>query len=99
MQALDDTAGLRTLHLGPAVLDAFELQEQLVGMLVVSAAELPSIVRQHRLHVGLMCFEGRQDVVVQQLYGGDRQLVGIALAQAYRLWKSAKAFDDNVRVV
>ena len=77
VQALDDAVGLRALHLGASVLDALELQEQLVGMLVVSPAELPSIVRQHRLHLGLMGLEGRQDVVVQQLYGGDRQLVGI----------------------
>ena len=85
VQALDDAVGLRTLHLGAAVLDAFELQEQLVGMLVVSPAELPpprsgrgqANIRQYRLHLDLMGFEGRQDVVVQQLYGGDRKLVGI----------------------
>ena len=46
-------------------------------MLVLAAAELPTIVRQHDLDSRTVGVEGRQDVVVEQLHRRDRQLVGV----------------------
>lgn len=59
MQALDDAVGLRPLDPGLAVLDALELQEQLVGMLVGPAAELAAVVAQRRVHRPAVRLEGR----------------------------------------
>ena len=64
-QALDDAVGLRPFHAGAFVLDVFELEEQLVGMLVLAPAEFAAIVGQHRLDAGAGGVEGGQDVVVQ----------------------------------
>jgi hypothetical protein len=44
IQPFGDAIALRPAHLGGSVLDTFELQEQLVGVLVRPAAELPAIV-------------------------------------------------------
>jgi hypothetical protein len=44
MQALDDAVRLRALDPGGAVLDLFELQEQLVRLLVGLAAELAAVM-------------------------------------------------------
>ena len=44
VQTLDDAVGLRPADPGAFVLDAFELEEQLVGMAVGPAAELAAIV-------------------------------------------------------
>jgi hypothetical protein len=48
VQPLDDAVGLRPADPGALVLDAFELQKQLVGMAVLAAAELAVSVAQHR---------------------------------------------------
>lgn len=64
VQPLDDAVGLRPLHPCGAVVDVLELQEQLVGMLVGPAAELPAVVGQHGLDFGVVRLEGRQHVVV-----------------------------------
>ena len=44
VKALDDAVGLGPLNPGGAVLDALQLQEQLVGMAVRAASELPAII-------------------------------------------------------
>ena len=77
VQAFDDAVRLRSPDPGGAVLDLFQLQEQLVGMPVGPAAELAAVVGQHGLDPGLVLLEGRDDIVVHQVHGGDRQLVGI----------------------
>jgi len=80
VQPLDNAVGLGPTDPGPLVLDAFELEEQLVWMLVWAAAEFAAIVAQHCLNVCVMLLEGGQHVVVEQLHGGHRQLVGIEAA-------------------
>jgi hypothetical protein len=77
VQALDKAVGLRAFDPGGAVLDVLELEEQLVGMLVRPAAELAAVVAEDRGDPGLVLFEGRQHVGVEQVHGGDRHLVGI----------------------
>ncbi len=44
VKSFDDAVGLWALDLGGAVLDRFELEEQLVRMPVGAATELPAIV-------------------------------------------------------
>ena len=44
VQPFDNAVGLRPADLGVLVLDAFELQERLVGILVLAAAELAAVV-------------------------------------------------------
>jgi hypothetical protein len=66
MKAFDDAVGLRPSDFGRLVLDLFELQEELVRMLVRPAAEFAPIVREHRLDHGLMGLEGRDDVAVER---------------------------------
>ena len=43
MEALDDAVGLRAFHAGGTVFDVFELQEQLVRVMVGAPAELAAI--------------------------------------------------------
>lgn len=57
--------------------DALELEEQLVRMLIFPAAELAAVVGEHRVDGHSFGLEGGQDVVVHQLDGGERQLVGV----------------------
>jgi hypothetical protein len=79
VQSLDDPVGLRPLHPGLAVLDALQLEEEFVGVLVLAPAELASVVRQHRLDGRPFGLEGRQHVPVERRHGGDRQLVWVEL--------------------
>lgn len=77
MQAFDDAVRLRALDPGGAVLDLLQLEEQLVGVLVGSSAELATVVGEHRIDLGALRLEGGEHVVVHEVHGGDRQLVGI----------------------
>ena len=76
------------------MLDAFELQEQLIRVLVLTAAELTTIVGEHRLDGGALLLEGWQHVVVEQLDGGQRQLVGIQLRPGI----AAEAVDRGLQI-
>ncbi len=77
MQPLDNAVGLRPTDPRALVVDAFQPQEQLVGVTVLAAAELAAVVAQHRLDRGTVLLQARQHVVVEQLHGGDGQLVRI----------------------
>ena len=94
MEALDDPVRLRTPDLGFAVLDAFELEEQLVGMAVGPAAELAAIVRQHGLDRHAMFLEVGHDVRVEQMHGGQRHLVGVEPAPG----EARAAVDGGLQV-
>jgi len=59
------------------VLDVYELQEQLAGAAVLAAAKLAALVGKHGVDPNIARLEGWQHVIVDQLDGGDRQLVGI----------------------
>ena len=45
--ALEDAIALWPADLGGLVFDAFQLKEQLVGVLVLAAAELAAIILEH----------------------------------------------------
>jgi len=62
--ALDNAVGLRPIDPGSLVLDILELQEQLVGMAVLAAAELAAIVGEHRVDLGSVRLKGRQHIIV-----------------------------------
>ena len=72
MQPFNDPVRLRPADARALMHDAFELQEQLVGMLVLAAAELAAVIAEHGIDSGAMLLEGGQHVAVEQLHGGDR---------------------------
>ncbi len=69
--------GLRPLDPGGAVLDAFELEEQLVGVPAGPAAVFAAVVGEHGGDLGTVALERRQDVVVQEMHHGHWQLGGV----------------------
>lgn len=77
VQPLDEAVGLGPADLGGSVLDALELEEQLVRMPVEAAAVLGAVVAEHRIDRGAVRLEGRQHVAVHDVDRGDRELGGI----------------------
>ena len=77
VEPLDEAVGLGSADLRGAVLDVLELQEELVGVLVGSAAVLAAVVAQDRPDLYGVLFEEGQRVVVQDLNRGHRHLAGI----------------------
>ena len=61
MQPLDKAVALRPAYLGGPVLNPLQLQEQLVGVMVSSSAELAPVVRQDGIDPRLVSLEERQD--------------------------------------
>jgi hypothetical protein len=47
MEAFDEAVALRPANFRGPMLDPFELQEELVGMLIGSPAELPAVIREN----------------------------------------------------
>lgn len=76
VKPLDDSVGLRPGNLGPLVLDALKLEEQLVGVLVRAPAKLPAIIAENGVDPGVVVLEGGQHVVIQGLDGGDGEFRG-----------------------
>lgn len=76
-QPLDDAVGLWAPSPGALLLDPFALEERIVGGLVLAAAERAAVVAHHGIDGGAVLLEDRRDVVVEQLHGGTRQLVGM----------------------
>ena len=68
VEALDEAIGLRPAHLRGPVLDALELQEELLGMPVGPAAELASVVAEDGPDRNPVLLEEGQHVVVRDLY-------------------------------
>ena len=67
------------------MLDALELQEQLVGMAIGPAAELPAIVRLSTVLIVMPCASKvGSDVGVEQMHRGERHLVGVEPAPGKR---------------
>ncbi|OGR36406.1 MAG: hypothetical protein A2091_06035 [Desulfuromonadales bacterium GWD2_61_12] len=71
VQALDKTVALWSADLGGAMLDPFELQEELVGMLVGASTKLATVVRQNRCNAGPMLVKEGEHVFVQHMHGGQ----------------------------
>lgn len=77
VQTLNKAVVLRPANFGGSMLDAFELQKQLVGMLIRPTAVLPAIVRENGCDCGIVLLEERQDVFIEHMHGRDRQLAGV----------------------
>ena len=73
----NDAVGLRPVDPGSLVLDALELQEQLVGVAILATAEFAAIVGEHSVDLGPVRLKAWQHIIVEQLDGGQRQLVGV----------------------
>jgi hypothetical protein len=63
------------------VIDAFELEEELVRVLVRSAAELAAVVGEDGLDDDLVLFEEGQDVVVEEMDGRQGDLRGVEASE------------------
>lgn len=64
VEAFEVAVALRAADPGGAVSDAFELEEELVGVLVGPAAEFAAVVGKDGFDGGLVFLEEGQDVVV-----------------------------------
>ena len=77
VKALDKAVGLRPADPGGAVLDAFHLQKQFVGMAFRASAEFAAVVREHGGDASLVLIEGWQNAFVEHMYGRDRHFAGV----------------------
>ena len=77
VEAFEVSVALRAADLGGAVFDAFELEEEFVGVVVRASAELAPVVGEDGLDGDLEFLEEGQDVVVEEVDGGQRHLGGV----------------------
>lgn len=77
VQTFDDAVGLRAFDLGALVLDPLQLQEQLIGVLVLAATEFAAIIAEHGVDGRSLGLEGGQHLVIDGVDRGQGQLVGI----------------------
>lgn len=94
MQPFDEAVALRLSDLGSVVLDLFELKEQLIRMLVFSAAELSAVVAEYRADFGVVRLEEGQHVIIEHMHGRDGQFVGVEAAPGV----AAEAVDHGLQV-
>ena len=94
VESLDEAVGLWPTHARGSVFDAFQLQEQFVGVAVGPPAELAAIVAEHGLDPRTSGLERGQHFVVERLHGGDGQLVGVEPAPSV----ARAAVDDRLQV-
>lgn len=94
VEPLDKAVRLRPPDPRGAVLDALQLEEQLVGMAILAATELAPVVGERRGDGGAMVLEDRQHVVVHDVHRGDRQLGGIEPVPGV----AAVAVDDALQI-
>ncbi len=94
VQPLDEPIALWPPNLGGAMLDLLELKEQFIRMFVLTSAEFPAIVAEHRADLGIVSLEEGQHIVVEHMDCRDRQLVCIQAAPGI----AAEAIDDRLQV-
>jgi hypothetical protein len=70
VQPLDDSVGLRRPGLGASVVDVFDVQIQLVFMMLGVAAEFRATVRQHAQQRNVEAIEERNDAIIEQIGRG-----------------------------
>ena len=59
------------------MLDAFQLKEQLIGMTIRTTAVLTDVVAEDGFDSNLMLIKKRQDIFIEHMHDGDRQVGGI----------------------
>lgn len=74
-QPLNEAAALWPPNLGGAMLDIFELKAQLIGMLVLTAAEFSAVVAEHRADLGVVGLAEGQYIIVEDMYRCDGNLL------------------------
>lgn len=70
-QGLHVTVALWAANSGGAVLDAFQLKEQLTGVPILATAELSAVIAENGCDLGLLLLEEAKHVVVQDMDGAD----------------------------
>lgn len=94
VQLLDEPFALWPSHLGRAVLDLFELKEELIRVMILASAELSTSVAENRADLGVVGLEERQYVVVEHMYRRDGQFAGVEAASGV----TAEAVDDGLKI-
>jgi hypothetical protein len=74
VKTLYEAVALGTLHPRSSMFDAFELQEQLIGMPICSATEFSAVIAQDGDNRCPLAFEEWQDVLIKDVHYRDRQL-------------------------
>src|SRR5262249_23005310 len=78
---LNEAVGPRRVHARGAMLNAFQAQQQLVGMERGSPAKLAAVVSQDGADRDAERFVERQHTIVEQVAGGHRHLRCVALGE------------------
>lgn len=79
MKTLDNTVGLRTFRLGPAVIDILDRQVELIFVPFRIAAIFRTTIGEHPQQVNLVLVIERYDAVVQQIGRRERCLAIVEL--------------------
>ena len=94
VQPFDEAVALWPPILGGAVLDLFELKEQLIRMLILPAAELAAVVAEYCADFGVVSLEEGQHVIIEHMHGRDGQFAGVEAAPGV----AAEAVDDGLQI-
>lgn len=94
VHALDEAVGARGSHLGVAMLDVLQGQQELVGMGSRLAAELPAVVGEDGLHRHAQGIVEGQHPLIEQIAGRDRHLRAVALGEGER----AEGIDHHLHI-
>ncbi len=94
METFKKAVALRAPDLGGFVLDVFELQEELVRVLVWAATEFAAIVGEDGLDGEAVLLKERQDVIVEEVDGGKRYLRGVEASEG----KAGMAIDGSLGI-
>lgn len=94
VQSLNKAVALRPPNLRGAMFDALQLQEELVRVLVGPAAELATVIAEDGGDPRFMLLEEGQNILVQNMDGGNRKLVGVEPAPS----KAGMAIEDALKV-
>ena len=81
VEALDDPVRLRTLGLGPGMVDILHRQVELVFVVLGVAAIFGAAIGQHPAELHLLGIVERHHPIIEQVGGGDRRLAVIELGE------------------
>lgn len=94
MKTLDDAVALWPSDLGGSMFDVLELQKELEGMLIRPSTVLPAVVAEDGVDPRPVLFEERQDALVEDVDGRDRDLRVVQVAPGI----AGVAIDDGLQV-
>ena len=83
MQAFDYASGLRTLDLGPGMIDIFHRQVQLLLVRVGTAAVLRASIGQDAAEQDFVRITEGHHLVIEEIGGRQRRLAVVELGKGY----------------